>query len=104
MPGHAVWNPMLKLSDFDFELPEDRIALHPANPRDASRLLVVRGDALEDRIFRELPDRLRAGDLLVFNDTKVIPARLNGRRVRGDNEISFEALLVKRLDEDTWQA
>ncbi|MCA0404997.1 MAG: tRNA preQ1(34) S-adenosylmethionine ribosyltransferase-isomerase QueA [Proteobacteria bacterium] len=95
---------MLKLSDFDFELPEDRIALHPANPRDASRLLVVRGDALEDRVFRELPDLLRAGDLLVFNDTKVIPARLNGRRVRGDNEISFEALLVKRFDEETWQA
>lgn len=94
---------MLTLSDFDFELPEDRIALHPASPRDASRLLVVSG-ALEDRIFAELPDLLRAGDLLVFNDTKVIPARLNGRRMRGENEIAFEALLVKRLAEDRWQA
>lgn len=95
---------MLSLADFDFHLPEDRIALHPANPRDASRLLVVRGGALEDRIFRELPNLLRAGDLLIFNDTKVIPARLNGRRVRGENEIAFEALLAKRLAEDCWQA
>ena len=95
---------MLSLSDFDFHLPEERIALHPATPRDASRLLVVKGEGLEDRIFRELPDLLNPGDLLVFNDTKVIPARLSGLRTRGENTLAFEALLVKRLSEETWQA
>ena len=64
----------MRVSDFDFELPPERIALRPASPRDASKLLVVRQEALEDRIFRDLPDLLRAGDVLVFNNTRVIPA------------------------------
>lgn len=98
---------LLTLSDFDFDLPEARIAIHPATPRDSSRLLVVRPEAqpeCEDRSFRELPDLLAAGDLLVFNDTKVIPARLTGCRHRGENVVAIEALLTKRLDDVTWQA
>lgn len=70
----------MRLSDFDFDLPPDRIALHPVEPRDAARLLHVRNDGLDDRIVRDLPQILRPGDLLVTNDTKVIPAQLTGRR------------------------
>lgn len=96
---------MLTLSDFDFHLPEERIAVHPADPRDSSRLLVVKpGEGLEDRIFRDLPELLNPGDLLVFNDTRVIPARLDGIRHRGENRVAIEALLVKRLDDSIWQA
>jgi S-adenosylmethionine:tRNA ribosyltransferase-isomerase len=69
----------VRLSDFDFELPPDRIAQHPARPRDAARLLVV-GETLDDRIVRDLPALLRPGDLLVANDTRVIPAQLVARR------------------------
>ena len=70
----------MRLSDFDFDLPPDRIALHPVEPRDAARLLHVRQDGLSDRIVRDLPQILRKGDVLVSNDTKVIPAQLEGRR------------------------
>ena len=71
----------MRVDLFDFELPEASIALRPAEPRDAARLLVVRpGAPLADRTVRDLPDLLRAGDALVFNDTRVIPARLNGVR------------------------
>ncbi len=75
----------MRVSDFDFDLPEDRIALRPARPRDAARLLVIgpEENALEDRSVRDLPSFLAPGDLLVFNDTKVIPARLFGTRTRG---------------------
>ncbi len=93
---------------FDFELPADRIALRPAMPRDAARLLVVRPKgktALEDRILHDLPDLLAPGDALVVNDTKVIPARLSGRRIgRGDNEPKIEATLHKRIDGSHWRA
>src|ERR1700691_2017618 len=93
---------------FDFALPEDRIALRPAKPRDAARLLVVRPHArpaYEDRAIRDLPDLLRRGDVLVVNDTKVLPARLHGRRTgRGDREPLIEATLVKRLDGSHWKA
>ena len=95
------------LSDYDFDLPEERIALHPATPRDASRLLVVRPEGhpeLSDHIFSELPAMLAPGDLLVFNDTKVIPARLLGERIRDENRVAIEALLLKRRDESTWDA
>lgn len=86
---------------FDFELPADRIALRPARPRDAARLLLAAGDApLSDRIVRDLPDLLRPGDVLVFNDTRVIPAQLEGRR--GDARIG--ATLHKRVDLRRWQA
>lgn len=98
---------MLTLADFDFHLPEERIAIHPADPRDSARLLVVQPGAQPecgDRIFRELPDLLAPGDLLVFNDTKVIPARLGGHRHREGNVVAIEALLTRRLDDCTWQA
>ena len=70
----------MRVSDFDFDLPPERIALRPVSPRDASKLLVVRQEGREDRIFSELPDLLRAGDVLVFNNTRVIPAALSGHR------------------------
>jgi S-adenosylmethionine:tRNA ribosyltransferase-isomerase len=95
---------------FDFGLPEDRIALRPASPRDAARLLVVRpgeegGAALEDRAVRDLPSLLRAGDALVVNDTKVIAASLHGRRIgRGEHEPAIAANLIKRLDGSRWTA
>src|ERR1044071_2087247 len=93
---------------FDFDLPPERIALRPVSPRDASRLLVVRPrgqPALEDRTVRDLPSLLEPGDALVVNDTRVIPARLNGRRIgRGDAEPAIEATLTKRIDGSTWKA
>jgi S-adenosylmethionine:tRNA ribosyltransferase-isomerase len=95
----------LLLSDFDFELPERLIARYPARPRDAARLLVVRPDKLEDRQVSELPAILRPGDLMVFNDTKVIPAQLEGRRARpGSPEVAVEVTLHKRAGESRWQA
>jgi S-adenosylmethionine:tRNA ribosyltransferase-isomerase len=90
---------------FDFELPPERIALRPAVPRDAARLLVVRpGGALEDRGVRDLPDLLNPGDVLVVNDTRVIPARLTGRRIGRDTEPKIEATLTERLDGSRWRA
>src|SRR5437773_10354868 len=90
---------------FDFDLPEDRIALRPARPRDAARLLVVKpGQPLQDRIVRDLPDLLRPGDALVVNDTKVIPAELRGERSRGGTSARISATLLKRLDPARWQA
>jgi S-adenosylmethionine:tRNA ribosyltransferase-isomerase len=93
---------------FDFELPPDRIALRPVAPRDAARLLVVRPGApgeSEDRNVRDLPDLLRPGDALVVNDTRVIPARLRGRRLgRGAAEPAIEATLHQRLDGSRWRA
>ena len=95
----------LLLSDFDFELPERLIARYPARPRDAARLLVVRPDGLEDRQVSELPAILRPGDLMVFNDTKVIPAQLEGRRARpGSPEVAMEVTLHKRAGDDRWLA
>lgn len=95
----------MRVSDFDFELPPERIALRPASPRDASKLLVVRQEALEDRIFRDLPDLLRAGDVLVFNNTRVIPASLSGHRIgRLGTTPKIEALLHLRLDGSRWKA
>src|ERR1044072_180977 len=83
---------------FDFPLPPERIALRPARPRDAARLLVVRPGSLEDRMVRDLPDLLQPGDQLVVNDTRVIPASLHGRRIGRGPETAIEANLVKRLD------
>ncbi|MDB5680017.1 tRNA preQ1(34) S-adenosylmethionine ribosyltransferase-isomerase QueA [Sphingomonas bacterium] len=85
---------------FDFDLPADRIALRPASPRDAARMLVVDGEAMRDRLVGDLPGELRAGDLLVFNDTRVIPAQLEGRR--GDAAIG--ATLHKREGPRRWRA
>ncbi|HWM48577.1 MAG TPA: tRNA preQ1(34) S-adenosylmethionine ribosyltransferase-isomerase QueA [Xanthobacteraceae bacterium] len=92
---------------FDFDLPPERIALRPAVPRDSARLLVVKPDGssgLEDRNVRDLPDLLRAGDVLVVNDTRVIPARLSGRRIGRATEPAIEATLHKRLDGSRWLA
>jgi S-adenosylmethionine:tRNA ribosyltransferase-isomerase len=82
------------LSDFDFELPEALIAQHPATERSGSRLLDGTGDTSVDRIFKDLPGLLRAGDLLVFNDTKVINARLFGEKTTGGKvELLIERVL-----------
>jgi len=90
---------------FDFELPPESIALRPAHPRDAARLLVVQpGRGLQDRRVADLADVLQPGDQLVVNDTKVIPAQLAGRRIGRDTEPRIEATLIKRLDGSRWQA
>jgi hypothetical protein len=95
----------MQLADFDFDLPEDRIALRPAHPRDAARLLLVDpGRPFEDLVVRDLPGRLRPGDLLVLNDTRVIPARLRGRRLRADSVVAVEATLHRRLSSSAWSA
>ena len=91
----------MRVDLFDFELPPERIALRPARPRDAARMLVIAGDApFADRTVRELPGLLRQGDVLVFNDTRVIPAQLEGRR----GEARIGATLHKRIDLRRWQA
>lgn len=94
----------MKVDLFDFELPQERIALRPVRPRDAARMLVVRAaDApFEDRGVRDLPQLLNPGDVLVFNDTRVIPAQLEGRRADGEAKIG--ATLHKRIDLRRWQA
>jgi S-adenosylmethionine:tRNA ribosyltransferase-isomerase len=89
----------MKTADFDFDLPVDRIAQHPVSPRDHAKLLVVK-DGFHDRQVRDLADFLTKGDLLVVNDTKVLPTRLIGRR--GDAKV--EITLIKRHDEMDWQA
>jgi S-adenosylmethionine:tRNA ribosyltransferase-isomerase len=95
----------MQLADFDFDLPEDRIALRPAHPRDSARLLLVRpGAPLEDLTVADLPGELRAGDVLVLNDTRVIPARLKGRRTREGSDIAVEATLHRRLSSSRWTA
>jgi S-adenosylmethionine:tRNA ribosyltransferase-isomerase len=95
----------MRVDLFDFELPEELIALRPARPRDSARLLHVRQDgAFEDRIVRDAPSLFRAGDLLVFNDTRVIAARLNGVRVRGSSSVGVEATLLRRLSPSSWTA
>jgi S-adenosylmethionine:tRNA ribosyltransferase-isomerase len=91
----------MRVDLFDFELPPERIALRPARPRDAARLLLVPGEgAFCDLTVRDLPGLLRAGDVLVFNDTRVIPAQLEGRR----GEAKIGATLHKRIDLRRWHA
>ena len=90
----------MRVDLFDFELPPERIALRPARPRDAARMLVVRIDGLSDAGVGDLPSLLRRGDVLVFNDTRVIPAQLEGRR----GEAKIGATLHKRIDLRRWQA
>lgn len=94
----------MKVDLFDFDLPTERIALRPVRPRDAARMLVVRGDdaPFEDHSVIDLPDLLNPGDVLVFNDTRVIPAQLEGRRADGEAKIG--ATLHKRIDLRRWQA
>jgi len=90
----------MRVDLFDFELPQERIALRPARPRDSARLVLVEGDAISDHQVVELPDLLRPGDILVFNDTKVIPAQLEGKR----GDASIGATLHKREGPREWQA
>src|SRR5689334_924603 len=110
----------MRLSDFDFHLPDELIAQHPARRRSDSRMLVLRRDSneLEDRHFRDLPQILQPGELLTINNTRVIHARLFGRRAgQGAMQIGphhpkqgeyltarVEALLARQLDERTWEA
>ena len=90
----------MRVDLFDFDLPPDRIALRPARPRDSARLLLVEGEQIADRVVLDLPALLRPGDVLLFNDTKVIPAQLEGRR--GDARIGVT--LLKRVGPRSWQA
>ena len=89
----------MRVDLFDFELPQERIALRPARPRDSARLLLVEGSDISDHQVLELPDLLQPGDVLVFNDTKVIPAQLEGRR----GEAQIGATLHKREGPREWQ-
>ena len=92
----------MKTSDFDYHLPESSIAQTPAEPRDSSRLLILHRDtgALEHRIFRDVTDYLNGGDLLVLNQTRVIPARIYARKATGGR---VELLLLRRRDVLTWE-
>ena len=95
----------MRVDLFDFELPEERIALRPARPRDTARMLVVTpGEALRDAVVRDLPDLLRAGDVLVVNDTRVIAAELHGERIREEGSAGISVTLIKRLGSSRWQA
>ncbi len=98
----------MKLSDFDFDLPEGLIATRPAKPRSSARLLVARGTEIEDKRVTDLLDVLEAGDRLVLNDTRVIPARLSGTRHRdsaqGPVQASIEVTLLEPKADGTWGA
>ena len=89
----------MKVTDFDFDLPADLIAQHPVSPRDSARLLRV-GDKRADKTVVDLPGLLKPSDILVFNDTRVIPVRLAGKR----GEAKVEATLIKEVSPDTWNA
>jgi S-adenosylmethionine:tRNA ribosyltransferase-isomerase len=97
----------MRVDLFDFDLPPERIALRPAVPRDAARMLIVapgESELFRDRMIRDLPDFLRPGDVLVVNNTRVIPARLEGVRNRGSTQAKIEVLLHKRVSANTWRA
>ena len=90
----------MKLEDFDFDLPEELIAQHPVEPRDSSRLMMIdrSTEGIGHHVFRHLPDLLQAGDVLVVNNTKVIPARLIGEKE--DTQAKIECLLLTRREKD----
>ena len=97
------------LSDFDFELPEELIAIRPASPRSSARLLMARGDKIDDKLVSDLPKFLKPGDRLVLNDTKVLPVRMSGVRNRlfDDNKIAsanIEVTLLTKKKQRTWSA
>ena len=98
----------MKLSTFDFDLPEHLIATRPARPRSSARLLLAQADQIADRIVHELPDILQPGDRLILNDTKVIPARLSGARHRsgdaGETSARMDVTLLEPQADGTWTA
>jgi S-adenosylmethionine:tRNA ribosyltransferase-isomerase len=94
----------MKVSLFDFDLPEESIALRPAEPRGSSRMLVVRQSGLEDAFVADLLALLNPGDALVFNDTRVIPGQLTGKRSRDGWSVDVSATLHMRVNSNTWQA
>ena len=95
----------MRVDLFDYQLPPDRIALAPAEPRETARLLhAPRQGPFGDLTVADLPRLIRPGDALVVNDTRVIPARLDGVRHRGDAAARIEAMLIKRLDDRRWRA
>lgn len=106
MAHGCLWAFIMRVDLFDFKLPQERIALRPARPRHSARMLLASGcdtaGALHDHIVQDLPKLLRKGDVLVFNDTRVIPAQLEGRRAGGEAKIG--ATLHKRIDLRRWQA
>ena len=93
----------MNISDFDYELPEELIAQHPCDKRDEARLLVLNKEnkTIEHKIFKDVIDYLNPGDCLVINNTKVLPARLLGKKE--DTEINVEFLLLKRIENDIWE-
>ena len=95
----------MDVSLFDFDLPEAQIALRPAQPRDSARLMVVTADGgITHRHLRDLPEYLRAGDAVLVNDSRVIPARLHGQRLRDTGPAGIEILLHRRLGADRFSA
>lgn len=93
----------MKVSDFDYELPEELIAQHPSEKRDEARLMVLnrKGEKIEHKIFKDIVDYLNPGDCLVLNNTKVLPARLYGKKESTGANAEF--LLLKRFEKDTWE-
>lgn len=89
---------------FDFDLPEDLIALRPVQPKRAARMLHAEGGALTDRRMEDLPSVLRPGDVLVFNDTRVLPVQLSGTRMRAESVVAVSATLIERIDPARWRA
>ena len=93
---------VLKVSDFDFELPEELIAQKPAEPRDSARLMVLNKSSgeIEHRVFRDIKEYLKEGDVLVLNNTKVIPARLLGKKITG---AKIEVFLLEKMEDGVWK-
>ena len=93
----------MKVADFNYELPKELIAQHPYDKRDEARLMVLdkNKDLIEHKVFKDVIDYLNPGDCLVINNTKVIPARLYGKKDTGAN---VQFLLLKRIEGDTWEA
>lgn len=90
----------MRLAEFDFDLPKELIAQSPARPRDASKLMVLTGDETQNKMFSDLVEYLEDGDVLVINDSKVIPARIHGRKSTGGK---IEILLVKEIQKNVWE-
>ncbi len=108
MSRHEQAAPGARLEDYDFDLPEELIATRPVHPRRAARLLVAEGERIDDRHFTDLPALLRPGDHLVFNDTRVLAARLSGERHRpsrdGSGVARIELMLDQALPDGRWRA